>query len=115
MSRVKSRKPNATVRSLEQFPTRLSHCCGQTIVLIAFEEVFVRTTCSKIALRAGFLPKLGLQHIQAERVIVMKERIKNMNRIVDENIAITFIIGEYGSGNAFLLRLSNLVALESEC
>ena len=91
MSRVKTRKQNATVRSLEQFSTKLSRFRGWSIAMIGIEEVFVRTTCSEIALRDGIIPKLGLQHMQAGRVIVMKDRIKNMNRIVDENIAMRLL------------------------
>ena len=52
MSRVKPKKQNATVRSLEQFSTKLSHFRLWSIAMIWFKEVFVRTTCSEIALKA---------------------------------------------------------------
>lgn len=85
MSRVKPSTRNATVRSLEQFPTKLSHFFGQNIVMVGFEEVFVRPNCSLDVQRAGMAPKLGLQHIQVGQVIVIKKLIKSMNRIFEEN------------------------------
>ena len=64
------------------------------------------------SLRAGIVPKLGLQHIQVGRVDEIKELIKDLTRIVGGGAAIRFIIGEYGSGKTFLLKLISLVALE---
>lgn len=64
------------------------------------------------ALRAGVVPKLGLQHIQVGRVREIEELVKDVNRIADGGSAIRFIIGEYGSGKTFFLNLIKLVALE---
>lgn len=64
------------------------------------------------ALRAGVVPKLGLQHIQVGRVREIEELVKDMERIADGGAAIRFIIGEYGSGKTFFLNLIRLVALE---
>lgn len=64
------------------------------------------------ALRAGVVPKLGLQHIQVGRVSEIEELVKDMDRIVDGGAAIRFIIGEYGSGKTFFMNLIRLIALE---
>lgn len=64
------------------------------------------------ALRAGVVPKLGLQHIQVGRVREIEELVKDMERIAEGGAAIRFIIGEYGSGKTFFLNLIRLVALE---
>ncbi len=64
------------------------------------------------ALRAGVVPKLGLQHIQVGRAGEIKELVKDMDRIADGGSAIRFIIGEYGSGKTFFMNLIRLVALE---
>lgn len=64
------------------------------------------------ALRAGVVPKLGLQHIQVGRVREIEELIRDMERIADGGAAIRFVVGEYGSGKTFFLNLIRLVALE---
>jgi BREX system ATP-binding protein BrxC/D len=64
------------------------------------------------ALRAGVVPKLGLQHIQVGRVREIEELVRDMERIAEGGAAIRFIIGEYGSGKTFFLNLIRLVALE---
>lgn len=64
------------------------------------------------ALRAGVVPKLGLQHIQVGRAQEIEELVKDMGRIADGGAAIRFVIGEYGSGKTFFMNLIRLVALE---
>ena len=64
------------------------------------------------ALRAGVVPKLGLQHIQVGRAQEIEELVKDMERVADGGAAIRFIIGEYGSGKTFFLNLIRLVAME---
>lgn len=64
------------------------------------------------ALRAGVVPKLGLQHIQVGRAREIEELVKDVERIADGGAAIRFIIGDYGSGKTFFLNLARLVALE---
>ena len=64
------------------------------------------------SLKAGVVPKLGLQHIQVGRVREIEELVKDMERVADGGAAIRFIIGEYGSGKTFFLNLIRLVALE---
>ena len=64
------------------------------------------------ALRAGVVPRLGLQHIQVGRDREVAEMIRDLERIEDGGAAIRFVIGEYGSGKTFFLNLVRLVALQ---
>ena len=64
------------------------------------------------ALRAGVVPKLGLQHIQVGRRREVDEMIKDVERIGAGGAALRFVIGEYGSGKTFFLNLVRLIALE---
>lgn len=64
------------------------------------------------ALRAGVVPKLGLQHIQVGRAREIAELVKDIERISDGGSAIRFVIGEYGSGKTFFLNLIRTIALE---
>ena len=64
------------------------------------------------ALRAGVVPKLGLQHIQVGRVREIEELVRDIERIGEGGVAIRFVIGEYGSGKTFFLNLLRLIALE---
>ena len=64
------------------------------------------------ALRAGVVPKLGLQHIQVGRVREVDEMIKEVERVGAGGAALRFVIGEYGSGKTFFLNLVRLIALE---
>ena len=64
------------------------------------------------ALRAGVVPRLGLQHIQVGRAREIEELVLDIERIREGGAAIRFVIGEYGSGKTFFLNLIRLVALE---
>ena len=64
------------------------------------------------ALRAGVVPKLGLQHIQVGRAREIEELVRDIERIGEGGTAIRFVIGEYGSGKTFFLNLLRLIALE---
>ncbi|WP_319531905.1 ATP-binding protein [uncultured Cohaesibacter sp.] len=64
------------------------------------------------ALRAGVVPKVGLQYIQVGRVNEIKELVKDIERIGEGGSAIRFIIGDYGSGKTFFLNLVRLIAIE---
>ena len=64
------------------------------------------------ALRAGVVPRLGLQHIQVGRAREIEELVRDIERIGEGGAAIRFVIGEYGSGKTFFLNLIRLVALE---
>ena len=64
------------------------------------------------ALRAGVVPKVGLQHIQVGRARETEELVRDIERISEGGSAIRFVIGEYGSGKTFFLNLIRLVAME---
>ena len=64
------------------------------------------------ALRAGVVPRLGLQHIQVGRALEIEELVKDMDRIADGSASIRFVIGDYGSGKTFFINLVRLIALE---
>ncbi len=64
------------------------------------------------ALRAGVVPRLGLQHIQVGRAGEIAEMIRDVERIAEGGSSIRFIVGEYGSGKTFFLNLVRLIALE---
>ena len=64
------------------------------------------------ALRAGVVPKLGLQHIQVGRDLEVRELIRDIEHISEGGATIRFVIGEYGSGKTFFLNLSRLIATE---
>ena len=64
------------------------------------------------SLKAGIVPRIGLQHIQVGRADEIKEMIKDYELISDGGAKTRFIIGEYGSGKTFFLTLSKLIAHE---
>lgn len=64
------------------------------------------------ALRAGVVPKLGLQHIQVGRTREIEELVRDIERMREGGAAIRFVIGEYGSGKTFFLNLIRLIAIE---
>ncbi len=67
------------------------------------------------SLRAGVVPKKGLQHIQVGRSHEVGALLKDIERISDEGSSIRFIIGEYGSGKTFFLNLIRTIAMEKRC
>lgn len=64
------------------------------------------------SLKAGIVPKIGLQHIQVGRAREIKEMINDFELIADNASKTRFIIGEFGSGKTFFLTLSKLIAHE---
>ena len=64
------------------------------------------------ALRAGVVPKLGLQHIQVGRSQEVSELVRDIEHICEGGATIRFVIGEYGSGKTFFLNLIRLIAIE---
>lgn len=64
------------------------------------------------SLRAGVVPKRGLQHIQVGRVNEIKALINNLDSIIDGGTFFKLIIGEYGSGKTFFIQLVKTIALE---
>lgn len=66
------------------------------------------------ALRAGVVPRLGLQHIQVGRVREVEEVVRDVERIGQGGAAIRFVVGEYGAGKTFFLNLARLIGLEKK-
>ncbi len=66
------------------------------------------------ALRAGVVPRLGLQHIQVGRGREVDALVKDIDRIADGGAGIRFVIGEYGAGKTFFLFLVRQIALQKK-
>ncbi len=66
------------------------------------------------ALRAGVVPRLGLQHIQVGRQREIEALIRDVNRIAEGGASIRFVIGAYGAGKTFFLFLVRQIALQSK-
>ncbi len=64
------------------------------------------------SLRAGVVPRQGLQHIQVGRVHEVSALMQDIERISDGGSSIRFVIGEFGSGKTFFLSLIRAIALE---
>lgn len=64
------------------------------------------------ALRAGVVPRLGLQHIQVGRQREIQAIVRDIDRIAEGGAATRFIIGPYGSGKTFFLFLVRQIALQ---
>lgn len=62
------------------------------------------------ALRAGVVPRLGLQHLRVGRAEEIKAIIHDLDQIQEGEATIRFVVGAYGSGKTFLLNLSRLIA-----
>ncbi|MGE5341620.1 MAG: ATP-binding protein [Candidatus Omnitrophota bacterium] len=67
------------------------------------------------SLRAGVVPRKGLQYIQVGRAKEVSALLKDMERISEGGSFIRFIIGEYGSGKTFFLNLIRSIAMEKKC
>lgn len=66
------------------------------------------------ALRAGVVPRLGLQHIQVGRQREIAGVVRDVDRIAEGGAAIRFVIGEYGAGKTFFLFLIRQIALQKK-
>ncbi|MDS7595486.1 ATP-binding protein [Agrobacterium tumefaciens] len=66
------------------------------------------------ALRAGVVPRLGLQHIQVGRQREIEAVIRDITRIGQGGASIRFVIGSYGAGKTFFLFLVRQIALQSK-
>lgn len=62
------------------------------------------------SLRAGVVPRIGLQHVQVGRSEEVKALLDDISRITDNGSSIRFVIGEYGSGKTFFLHLIRSIA-----
>ena len=66
------------------------------------------------SLRAGVVPKIGLQHIQVGRKDEVLAILKDLDRIEAGGATVRFIIGRFGAGKSFFLNLTRMVALEKK-
>lgn len=66
------------------------------------------------SLRAGVVPRIGLQFIQVGRINEIQSLIKDLDRVVDGGTLFRLVIGEYGSGKTFFLNLIKAIALEKK-
>lgn len=66
------------------------------------------------ALRAGVVPRVGLQHIQVARSQEVNALLSDIDRVINGGSFIRLIIGEYGAGKSFFLNLVRLIALEKK-
>jgi hypothetical protein len=64
------------------------------------------------ALRAGVVPRTGIQHVQVGRVGEVKQVVLDIHRIAEQGSAVRFIIGDYGSGKTFFLSLARSIAIQ---
>lgn len=64
------------------------------------------------ALRAGVVPRRGLQYVQVGRAREVEALIKDIDRIADGGSGTRFVIGDFGAGKTFFLSLVRSVALE---
>lgn len=64
------------------------------------------------ALRAGVVPKLGLQYIQTGRAGEVGQVVADMDRITNGGSAIRMVIGAYGAGKTFFLSLARTIATQ---
>lgn len=64
------------------------------------------------SLRAGVVPRRGLEHIQVGRAREVEALLRDVERVADGGASVRFVIGEYGSGKTFFLHLVRSIALE---
>lgn len=64
------------------------------------------------SLRAGVVPRRGLQHIQVGRVGELQAFIKDIDRIAQGGAAFRIVVGDYGAGKSFLLTVMRAIAQE---
>ena len=64
------------------------------------------------ALRAGVVPRTGVQHVQVGRVGEVRQVVHDVDRIAGGGSAIRFVIGDYGSGKTFFLNLARSIAMQ---
>lgn len=63
------------------------------------------------ALRAGVVPRMGLQHIQVGRKREFEAIIASLAHVSNGGAALRFIIGDYGAGKTFFLFMVRQLAL----
>jgi len=64
------------------------------------------------SLRAGVVPRVGQQHVQVGRADEVAALLGDIDNIADGGSSIRFIVGEYGSGKTFFMRLVYAISQE---
>jgi hypothetical protein len=64
------------------------------------------------SLRAGVVPRIGLQHIQVGRKEEVAALLRDLERIEQGSATVRFVIGRFGAGKTFFLNLVRAIALE---
>jgi hypothetical protein len=64
------------------------------------------------ALRAGVVPRVGLQHIAVGRAGEIAQMLADLDRVADGGAAFRLVIGAYGAGKTFFLTMVRLAAME---
>src|SRR5690242_4757496 len=64
------------------------------------------------ALRAGVVPRAGLQHIQVGRKAEVAAVVEDLKHAEQGGAGVRFVIGHFGAGKSFFLNLAATVALE---
>lgn len=64
------------------------------------------------ALRAGVVPRVGLQHIQVGRKAEVAAILNDLQHAADGGAGVRFVVGRFGAGKSFFLNLASMVALE---
>jgi hypothetical protein len=64
------------------------------------------------SLRAGVVPRVGLQHIQVGRKAEVGAILRDFQQTADGSAGVRFVIGRFGSGKSFFLTLASIVAIE---
>lgn len=66
------------------------------------------------SLRAGVVPRVGLQHFQVGRANELQALMTDLDRIADGGSGFRFVIGDYGSGKTFFMQLVRTIALRKK-
>lgn len=64
------------------------------------------------ALRAGVVPRRGLQYIQVGRAGEVQALVDDLDRVAHGSSALRIVAGDFGSGKSFFLRVISTVAHE---
>jgi P-loop Domain of unknown function (DUF2791) len=64
------------------------------------------------ALRAGVVPRVGLQHVQVGRKAEVAAIVEDLTHAEQGGAGVRFVIGRFGAGKSFFLNLATTVALE---
>jgi P-loop Domain of unknown function (DUF2791) len=64
------------------------------------------------SLRAGVVPRIGLQHFQVGRLDEVNAVLTDLDQIGQGGAAVRFVIGRFGAGKSFFLNLCRMAALK---